>query len=70
MTTPLLTTKQAAALLNIKPGTMAIWRLQGKGPRYLKISKAVRYSVNDLNEFIDQSVRASTSESITNAVSP
>ena len=57
---PLLTEKQAAEILNIKPKTLSRWRWQGEGPIYRKIGGAVRYSVDDLKEFIEKGSRQVT----------
>lgn len=49
----LLTTAEAEALLKLKPNTLAMWRVIGKGPSYLKIGKAVRYSRFDIEQWVD-----------------
>jgi hypothetical protein len=59
---PLLREHDAAALLALKPTTLRRWRLEGKGPRFRKIGRAVRYHLDDLASFIDSSVRLSTSD--------
>jgi len=62
MTTP-MTTKEAAMWLGLKPSTLEVWRVYGKGPRFMKLgNKAVRYRLEDLNAFLEQSLRSSTSE--------
>jgi len=61
-----LTTKEAAELLGIKPGTLEIWRVYGKSPRWMKIGKAVRYRLSDLNEFMENCTREHTSEGVKN----
>jgi len=53
-TNEVLTTKQAAEMLGIKPGTLEIWRVQGRSPRYLKIGHAVRYRKSDILEFLEK----------------
>ena len=35
-------------------GTLAIWRHQGRGPRYLKFGNRVLYLGADLNAWLDQ----------------
>ena len=35
-------------------GTLAIWRYQGKPPRWSKISNKIFYRGSDLNQWIDQ----------------
>lgn len=47
-----LTTPEAAAyFLNIKPATLEQWRWNGRGPRFCKISRSVRYRKIDLDFF-------------------
>jgi hypothetical protein len=41
--------------------TLQRMRVEGTGPRFLKISAAVRYARADLDEFLDQRRRSSTS---------
>ncbi len=59
---PLLREQEAADILNVKVATLRRWRWAGKGPRYRKIGGAVRYSVEDLNTFIEASARSCTAE--------
>jgi len=55
----LLTTAQAATILNIAPGTLVIWRCTRRvpGPRFIKIGRAVRYRYADLVAFIENHAR-------------
>jgi excisionase family DNA binding protein len=48
-----LDTKQAAKYLALSPKTLALWRSQGKGPRY-KIAgqRLVRYHISDLDAWV------------------
>ncbi len=48
----LYNTEAAAALLETHPVTLRQWRVDGKGPIYLKIGKKVRYRHADLAGFI------------------
>lgn len=54
----LLTTAQAAARLGLHPQTLASWRLQGRGPRWVKLGERpkspVRYRAGDLDEYLRQ----------------
>ena len=60
---PLLTTKNAATYCAVSPRTLEKWRLVGGGPRYRKIGRrTVRYSLEDLSEFVESDVRKSTSD--------
>ena len=48
-----LDTRAAAAYLDERsPRTLEAWRIQGKGPRYLKICGRVLYDVADLDAFL------------------
>jgi predicted DNA-binding transcriptional regulator AlpA len=49
---PLLTATEVAAMLGIPPSTLANWRYQGLGPRYLRIGRHVRYLVEDVDDWI------------------
>ena len=53
----LLNEAKAAEYLTLKPKTLAFWRWAGKGPVHRKIGGAVRYSVSDLDAFLEASVR-------------
>jgi excisionase family DNA binding protein len=61
-TTPPLTTEQAAPILGVKAGTLEVWRVQGRGPAFLKIGRAVRYRPQDLDRFISECSRNSTAK--------
>ncbi|WP_082737934.1 MULTISPECIES: helix-turn-helix domain-containing protein [unclassified Sphingomonas] len=53
----LLTTKDAAAYLNIKPETLTKWRWAGTGPKYYRVGGAVRYDKNDVDAFLRGEVK-------------
>ena len=57
-----LTTPQAAAYLGLAPRTLEQWRRDGIGPRWAKLNRAVRYRRLDLDEFVEQNLRANTIE--------
>ncbi len=42
---------EAAKILGVMPGTLAIWRCYKKGPRYLKIQGKVWYNTDDLEAY-------------------
>lgn len=46
----------------IKPRTLQRWRLEGIGPKYLKLGKLVRYRQSALDEYLVSCERSSTSE--------
>jgi predicted site-specific integrase-resolvase len=61
--TLLYTEKQTAALLNISVKTLQKWRLQGKKPYYIKLSnRLVRYRKQDIENFVSENHRNSTSD--------
>ena len=56
-------TPAAAEYIGHKPSTLEKWRVQGKGPRFVKIgSRSVGYTEEDLDAFIEAGRRASTSD--------
>lgn len=49
----LLTAKQAAAFLKVKPGTLACWRTTKRYPlKYTRVGKSIRYRLSDLQAFL------------------
>jgi predicted DNA-binding transcriptional regulator AlpA len=58
----LLNEKQAAAMLGLEPATLRNWRVKGHRPRFVQLSRrAIRYSRSDIDEWIANRVRRSTS---------
>jgi hypothetical protein len=49
-----ISTDEAAALLRVKPGTLATWRCHGRGPKFVKIGRACFYYRADLLAWIEQ----------------
>jgi hypothetical protein len=62
--TELLDNEQTAALLGIKPNTLAIWRLKGKGPCFVKLGTAgqspVRYQHAEVTRWLREQSFVST----------
>ncbi|WP_368413232.1 helix-turn-helix transcriptional regulator [Dongia sp.] len=56
----LITEDEAAALLSVSPKTLQGWRWHGKGPKYVKIGRCVRYDRNIILDYIADNARAST----------
>jgi hypothetical protein len=48
LTEPAFTETELALRWSISPKTLQRWRYEGIGPPYIKLSKAVRYPVNDI----------------------
>lgn len=51
---------EVAEVLKVSTYTLALWRTQGKGPRYRKFGQAVRYHRDDLVEWVNDSIRTHT----------
>jgi len=47
-----LTRKEAADFLKIKPQTLACWATKGFGPAPTKLGRSVRYQMSELINFI------------------
>ena len=58
----LLTTQEAADFLRLKRNTLEIWRVQGRGPVFLKLGSRVLYERSALEEFAAANRKQSTSE--------
>lgn len=48
----LLTTAEVARLLGVSPATLERWRAAGRGPRYFRYGRTVRYRYADLEAFV------------------
>lgn len=46
-------TVAAAAYLGLSKQTLERWRFDKEGPAYVKVGRAVRYSLHDLDAFMD-----------------
>ncbi len=60
--TTLLTEIQAAKILNLTKRALQSWRVQGKGPRFIKLGALVRYRQEDLLAFVEANAKNSTSD--------
>lgn len=45
-----------------KPATLSRWRYAGKGPRFVKVGRLVRYKLSDVEAWLSQQERTSTSD--------
>lgn len=60
----ILRTPDAADYLGLTASTLEKMRLSGNGPRFVRLgTRAVGYTVGDLDTFIEAGRRASTSDS-------
>lgn len=62
MNSPLLSAAEAAEYLNVARQTLAVWRLNGKGPTYVKVGRKVAYSKIALDGYLSQHTHTSTAE--------
>lgn len=60
--TELLTTEEAAKYLRLSPRTLERYRVTGEGPRFLKVGRLVFYRQSDLDEWLKNKSRGSTSD--------
>ena len=61
--TKYLRTKAAAALLGLRPGTLAQWRVSGRQDlKWVKLGRAVAYSIAELERFAAANQRRTTSD--------
>lgn len=54
----LLTEREVAAKLRISTAALHKWRREGRGPAWVKLERAVRYSASDLADFINRNKKA------------
>jgi Helix-turn-helix domain len=52
----------AARYLSVSPRTLQRWRVEGRGPKFLKLGKRVAYAEGDLIAFVNANRHQSTSE--------
>ena len=55
--TDILTRKETANYLRLAEGTLGNWHCEGKGPRSIKIGRAVRYRFADIEAFVARSTK-------------
>ena len=49
---PLLDEHEVAAICGLSAAAIRRWRLLRKGPRYIKVGSAVRYRLEDVNNWL------------------
>ena len=62
-TTRALTEREVAELLGLSVATLRAWRHRGKGPRFLRLGRSVRYLPSDVADFVRASAVDTTSVS-------
>lgn len=58
-TNTLLDPRQAAEYLRVKPQTLANWRMNGRGPEYVRLGRLIRYRIAQLEAWIAEQDAAS-----------
>lgn len=58
----LIAPETAARNLGVTENCLAKWRCLGGGPKFVKLGRRIRYRRTDLDIFIGERVRASTSD--------
>lgn len=59
-----LTPKETAERLRMTVGTLSNWRVQGVGPRFIKLGRKVLYPVVEIEAFEKRQLRNSTSHQV------
>jgi len=57
-----MTTTESANYLRLQKNTLEVWRLKGIGPKFLKLGRRVLYRRRDLETFMAERERSSTSD--------
>ena len=58
-----LTEREVAEQLGLSVATLRAWRHRGKGPRFLRLGRSVRYLPSDLDDFVRASAVDTQSDS-------
>jgi hypothetical protein len=64
---------EEADYLGVSENTLTAWRYQGKGPRWVKVGRHVRYPRRDTQDWLDagaDSPKQARDESLTSAPAP
>ena len=70
---PLITQEEAARVLSRSVRTLTLWRRKGVGPAFYRIAgRGIRYSADDLDDFISrsrvESAQTHSADGITGAI--
>ncbi|MFE7837345.1 helix-turn-helix transcriptional regulator [Streptomyces sp. NPDC057474] len=60
ITTKLAAPEEVADFLGLPIATLAQWRYLGKGPRWIKVGRHVRYRVSDVEQWLSQNASGGT----------
>lgn len=61
---------ELAARWNLSPKTLQRWRSEGRGPRYMKMSKRVVYPIDEIFDFESRALHSATWARATDVVFP
>lgn len=67
MTDELFDTNDVAAYTGLSPVTLRKWRITGRGPRFVRLGRAVRYRKTAVDAFVSTREYANTTEADTAA---
>ena len=57
-----VTDDEAPAAIKSTKRTMARWRAEGVGPKFIKVGRKVVYRMSDLDDWLTQQTRTSTAQ--------
>jgi hypothetical protein len=57
----LLSTEETANVFGVTPNTLEKWRVFGRGPKFIRVGRRIRYSPTDIAAYLAESTRTSTS---------
>jgi hypothetical protein len=49
-------------MLDLHPNTLCKWRISGKGPRYVKAGRVVKYRISDIENWLSTQTFSHTAE--------
>jgi hypothetical protein len=61
-TSELLVELEAAEVMRLSPRTLQQWRVQGRGPPFIRLGRAIRYRRSAIAEYLAAHTAASTTE--------
>lgn len=61
---PVIGTEEAARYLGMSISWLNKSRMSGTGPKFIRIGGRIRYSYDDLNAFLEEQKRRSTSQAV------
>ena len=62
MSTNLVTPSQLFARIGIKETTLATWRVLGRGPRFIRVGRSIRYRSEDVEAWLSDRTADSTTD--------